>query len=110
MTDQLIEYLGFTKFRFSAIIFIIFVILILMKMPDKNDNEYNCPREKIEIAIKKIVKDNERSLSDKMWLSCKDGLVTGGVTGCITGGFLGCVSGGALFAIANPLLLYINEG
>jgi hypothetical protein len=29
MTDQLIEYLGFTKFRFSAIIFIIFVILIM---------------------------------------------------------------------------------
>jgi hypothetical protein len=110
MIDQLIEYLGTTKFRFSAALCIILIILIFIKMPNKDDHEYDCPREKMDLTIKKIVKEQDRSLSDKMWVACKDGLVKGGVTGSITGGFVGAVSGGAIFAIANPVLLYINEG
>jgi len=110
MIDQLIEYLGTTKFRFSAALCIILIILIFIKMPNKDDHEYDCPREKMDLTIKKIVKEQDRSLSDKMWVACKDGLVKGGVTGSITGGFVGAVSGGAIFAIVNPVLLYINEG
>jgi len=110
MIDQLIEYLGTTKFRFSAALCIILIILIFIKMPNKDDHEYDCPREKMDLTIKKIVKEQERTLSDKMWMACKDGLVKGGVTGSITGGFAGAVLGGATFAVANPVLLYINEG
>lgn len=110
MLDQLIEYLGTTKFRFNAVLCIILIILIFIKMPNKDDHEYDCPREKMDLTIKKIVKERERSLSDKMWVACKDGLVKGGVTGSITGGFVGAVSGGVIFAVANPVLLYINEG
>ena len=110
MIDQLIEYLGTTKFRFSAALCIILIILIFIKMPNKDDHEYDCPREKMDLTIKKIVKEQERTLSDKMWMACKDGLVKGGVTGSITGGFVGAVSGGAIFAVANPVLVYISEG
>ena len=110
MIDQLIEYLGTTKFRFSAALCIILIILIFIKMPNKDDHEYDCPREKMDLTIKKIVKEQERTLSDKMWMACKDGLVKGGVTGSITGGFAGAVLGGATFAVANHVLLYINEG
>ena len=79
-------------------------------MPNKEDHEYDCPREKMDLTIKKIVKDRERSLSDKMWVACKDGLLKGGVTGSITGGFAGAVSGGVIFAVANPVLVYISDG
>jgi len=110
MIDQLTEYLGTTKFRFNAVLCIILIILIFIKMPNKDEHEYDCPRETMELTIKKIVKEQERSLSDKMWVACKDGLVKGGITGSITGGFVGAVSGGVIFAVANPVFLYINEG
>ena len=109
MIDQLIEYLGTTKFRFMAFICIILSCILLIKSPDLDNNNTNCSREKVDEIINKIVKEKNRNLSDKMWLSCKDGLVKGCITGSITGGFVGALSGGVIFSITNPLLLYISE-
>ena len=109
MIDQLIEYLGTTKFRFMSFICIILGCILLIKSPDLDNDNTRCPKEKVEEILDKIVKERNRNLSDRMWLSCKDGLVKGCITGSITGGFMGALSGGVIFSITNPLLLYISE-
>lgn len=108
MLDQLIEYLGTTKFRFMACVCIILSCILLIKSPNK-DNNKKCSQEKSAEIINKLVEERSRDLSDRMWLSCKDGLVKGCITGSITGGFMGALSGGVIFSITNPLLLYITE-
>jgi hypothetical protein len=112
MLDEIINSIGTTKFRFTGVVFIIFIILIFLKTPHGSDDDYDedCPREKMDIVLKKITKKSEKPMHDKMWLACKDGLVKGAVTGSITGGLVGAVSGGFVFALANPILLYIHEG
>jgi hypothetical protein len=117
MIDHIINYFNTTKFRFSAIVCIIFILLLLLTksnmQPKKLDHEYkkninNISREEMELEMIKIIESNNISISDKLWVACKDGLIKGCVTGSITGGFMGAITGGAIFAIANPLLLYIN--
>ena len=108
MLDQLIEYLGTTKFRFMAFACIILSCILLIKSPEL-DNNKKCSREKSDEILTKIVEERSRNLSDRMWLACKDGLVKGCITGSITGGFMGALSGGVIFSITNPLLLYITD-
>ena len=132
MLDQIIDYIGTTKFRFSAILCIVFILLLItsktyndtvildnfsnpddsnldVSNPDFSNPDFNeKSRQPIDIEIIKIIKERNISLYDKLWSACKDGLIKGGVTGCITGGFVGAVTGGSIFAITNPLLLYIN--
>ena len=48
-------------------------------------------------------------MSDKLIISCKEGIIKGYITGWITGGFMGGIIGGSLFGVCNPLLLYIND-
>lgn len=109
MIDQLIEYLGTTKFRFMSFICIILACILLIKSPYLDNNNTRCPKEKVDEILDKIVKERNRNLSDRMWISCKDGLVKGCITGSITGGFMGALSGGFIFSITNPILLYISE-
>jgi hypothetical protein len=109
MLDQIVAYLGTTKFRVTAVVCIILVIVLFIKLPKKSNTMYRCPTEKIDATISKIVEEKERNLSDRMWLSCKDGLIQGGITGVITGGFIGAAAGGAVFAIVNPAMVYIQE-
>ena len=108
MIDQITEYLGTTKFRCTALICIILIFIMVFTKPRDNSN-YRCPRAKIDAQIIQLVKEKERHLHDKMWLSCKEGMLKGAVTGSITGGIAGAVSGGAVFAIANPVLVYITS-
>lgn len=109
MIDNIVEYLGTTKFRFTAIICIILACILLFKTDISENKNIKCSREKIDEILEQIISEKNRDLSEKMWISCKDGLVKGCITGSITGGFMGAVTGGAIFAIANPLLLYVNE-
>ena len=108
MLDNIVKYLGTTKFRFTSIICIILSCIILFK-PNIEQKTEKCSREKIDQILEKIVEEKNRNLYEKMWLSCKDGLIKGCITGSITGGFMGAVTGGAIFSIANPILIYINE-
>lgn len=108
MLEQTVEYLGTTKFRFTTVLCMILIMIMIFTKPG-HDLANNCSREKIDAQITQIVKEKERSLYEKMWLSCKNGMIKGGVTGSITGGVVGAVSGGAVFGIVNPLILYINE-
>ena len=117
MIDYIINYFNTTKFRFSAIVCIIFILLLLLtknsQPPTKLDYDYkkninNISKEEMELELIKIIENQNISKSDKLWVACKDGLVKGCVTGSITGGFIGAITGGAIFAIVNPLLLYIN--
>ena len=117
MIDHIINYLNTTKFRFSAVLFILFVLLLLLTKSSRQhiklDHEYkkninNISREEMELEMIKIIESQDISTYDKLWFACKDGLVKGCVTGSITGGFIGAVTGGTIFAIANPLLLCIN--
>jgi hypothetical protein len=113
MLDQIIKYIGTTKFRFTAVLFIILSVILLTDKIINNTAQHNknyiCPREKMDTAVSKIVEDQERKLHDRLWISCKDGLIKGGITGGLTGGFIGAVYGSTIFAIANPIILYINE-
>ena len=108
MLDQIVEYIGTTKFRFSAIICIIISIILLCEksniISDIIDKNVKINSNKLPMVVEK-----NKTLGKKMLNSCRDGLIKGGVTGSITGGFIGAVTGGAIFAIANPILLYINE-
>lgn len=108
MLDQIVEYLNTTKFRFTSMLCIILAGLLLINLPNPNPNDRKCTREKIDDTLIDMVAERNRTLSDKMWLSCKDGLIKGSVTGAITGGFIGGISGGAIFGVANPVLLYIT--
>ena len=76
-----------------------------LKIFNKNKCEWCVPKKgtKEYEQVKKNMNNNE-----KLWNSCKEGVIKGCVTGGITGGMAGAISGGALFGIANPLLLYIN--
>ena len=117
MIDYIINYFNTTKFRFSAIVCIIFILLLLLtknsQPPTKLDYDYkkninNISKEEMELEMIKIIDAKNTPTYNKLWVACKDGLIKGCVTGIITGGFMGAITGGAIFAIANPLLLYIN--
>lgn len=108
MLDYISDYIGTTKFRIMAIVFIIICLVLLIKWPEKNTTHYHTP-EKIKIVIEKLAIDKVKPMSDKLIISCKEGIIKGYITGWITGGFMGGIIGGSLFGVCNPLLLYIND-
>jgi hypothetical protein len=108
MLDHLIEFLGTTKFRFTAVLCIIIILLLIIKLP-KCAKPTKCPKKKKREILHNIALEKSRSLSDKLWIACKDGLVKGCITGLMTGGFMAGISSGAIFGIVNPLVLYANE-
>ena len=109
----MLEYLqsyGISKFRVSAVVFIL-VLLFLVFVPKcavKKSEIHDIPPEKTNKILADLIKKQNMNTNEKLWNSCKEGVIKGCVTGGITGGMVGAVSGGALFGIANPLLLYIN--
>lgn len=107
---EFLESYGISKFRVSAVVFII-VLLFLAVVPkcDTKKIETNdIPPEKADKILADLIKKQTMNSNEKLWNSCKEGVIKGCVTGGITGGMAGAISGGALFGIANPLLLYIN--
>lgn len=108
MLDHLIEYIGTTKFRFTAIICIIIIIILIFRLP-KCVKPLTCPKNKRKEILHSIALEKSRSLSDRLWIACKDGLIKGCITGTLTGGFAAGVAGAAVFGIVNPVILYANE-
>jgi hypothetical protein len=106
------------RFRIMMIIIIILLVIIIteketFKRKEKKTKENQkgelYSREVLDFELTKILKKKNIHIYDKMWLSCKKGLLRGGLTGYITGGFMGGITGGLLFATVNPFLVYINE-
>lgn len=107
---DLLEPYGVTKFQVSSIILILFILLTMYRpKKEKNIKIDECPPKKINEAVLDIIKKKETDVNEKLWLSCKDGIIKGCVTGCLTGGFHGAIASGALFGVVNPILTYINE-
>ena len=108
---EFIQSLGISKFRLSAFIFILVLLFLVLspKCSGKKVKLHKMPSKKVNKVLGDLVRKHEIDTNERLWKSCKEGVIKGCVTGGITGGFVGAVSGGALFGIANPLLLYINE-
>jgi len=83
-------------------------LLFLVFVPKCSVKKNEIPPEKTNKILADLIKKQNMNTNEKLWNSCKEGVIKGCVTGGITGGMVGAVSGGALFGIANPLLLYIN--
>ena len=102
---------GLTKFQLYASMFIIIFITVsyIDYIYDDDDDDDDCPRDKMDNAIKKIIKMKERAITKRMVESSKDGLMRGCIAGCISGGITGGITSAVVFGIANPFILYINE-
>lgn len=100
---------------YGVIIFLLLILLCKDHYEDyindiKSDRQnQECQQDDITNEMKKLVKEKNKSLIDKMIISSKEGFMKGGVTGCITGGIPGAISGGFLFGVANPIIIFVNE-
>ena len=74
--------------------------------------EYNKARKEINAEIntemKKLIAKKKSKLSDKMIVSCKDGLFKGAVSGGILGGVPGAIAGGMVYGVSNPIITYME--
>ena len=109
MLDHLIEYIGTTKFRLTAIICIIIIIMLIYRLP-KCVKPLTCPKNKRKEILHSIALEKSRALSDRLLIACKDGLIKGCITGTLTGGFTAGVVSAAIFGIVNHVILYASEG
>jgi hypothetical protein len=101
---------GLTKFRvYSALFILLFIIINYTDYIKDDDDNKDCPREKIDNEVKNLIKSKERTLTKRMAEASKDGLLRGGIAGSISGGISGGISSAVIFGVLNPFILYIYE-